>query len=81
LLIFGLDKNKWKADADTIIHDINIALKQTSNSGIQMDLYSDLIHLYGKLDNKKQSIIYALKVLDLAEHLTMKKPFITHINK
>ena len=72
-LIFGLDKNKWKADADTIIHDINIALKQTSNSGIQMDLYSDLIHLYGKLDNKKQSIIYALKVLDLAEHFNNEK--------
>ena len=52
---------------DTLLYDITYELEHTKDPDLQISLYENLMIFYNKLENKAQSMQYALKTLEIAE--------------
>ncbi|MFO7446432.1 MAG: tetratricopeptide repeat protein [Ignavibacteriaceae bacterium] len=62
---------------DTAITDIKYIISQTEDPDRLLKYYFNIIYLFGKKENKTQSMIYAMKALEIAEEMNNQKAILS----
>jgi signal transduction histidine kinase/DNA-binding response OmpR family regulator len=75
LLLKGKKKNN-NAYIDSTINDYKLAESVTTIPSTLLDQYLQLIYLYGERENKTQSMLYALKAMEMAENINDQKSLV-----
>ncbi len=68
-LILKDSKNYRRIYLDSTINDYKLAVSLTADPAVLLDQYQQLIYLYGERENRTQSMVYAMKAMELAERI------------